>query len=213
MIQIHLKKYYKNYLFFLFIVLSYLISLLYSKKGMTIYYLVAISIFILGFSKTTFFKDLGLSFKIFLNKKIYSYLIPSIIISNVILFAITKYIMNDPNSAKESENILLLSLFFISLNSIRTFGEEFIFRGFLLIKDIKNNNLLFWILNIVQALLFSLIHSLFVDDLLSKFIFGSYVLVLSIYFGWLNRKFNSLFLSWVIHWINGIQTLIIAFLI
>lgn len=121
--------------------------------------------------------------------------------------------MNGDIVVEENETLFKLSLYFIFLNSIRTFGEEFIFRGFLLIKEFKNNNLLFWLLNIAQALLFGFIHSSFVDELISKIIFGMYALLLSTYFGWLNRKFDSLLLSWIIHWMNGIQTLILASLL
>ena len=126
---------------------------------------------------------------------------------------IIKYYMNGDIVVEENETLFKLSLYFIFLNSIRTFGEEFIFRGFLLIKEFKNNNLLFWLLNIAQALLFGFIHSSFVDELISKIIFGMYALLLSTYFGWLNRKFDSLLLSWIIHWMNGIQTLILASLL
>jgi membrane protease YdiL (CAAX protease family) len=112
------------------------------------------------------------------------------------------------NGKSDPLPILLLSFFFF--NSIRTFGEEFIFRAFLLIKVIHHNNFIFWGLNIVQAFLFSLIHYYFVNELSGKIVFGIYVFVLSAYFGLLNRKFNSVIPSWTIHWMNGLQTLLIV---
>jgi membrane protease YdiL (CAAX protease family) len=112
------------------------------------------------------------------------------------------------NSNSDPLNLLLLSFFFF--NSIRTFGEELIFRAFLLIKDIQSNNLIFWSLNIVQAFLFSFIHYHFAHELTCKIVFGIYVFVLSVYFGWVNRKFDSIIPSWTIHWMNGLQTLLIA---
>ena len=76
--------------------------------------------------------------------------------------------------------------------------------------EIKSKKILFWLLNSSQALIFCYIHSLFVDELISKIVFGGYVFILSIYFGWLNRKFNSLLPSWIIHWMNGILAIILA---
>jgi hypothetical protein len=181
-----------------------------NKIGLEIYYIIATIIFILGFTKYSVKKDLGLSFKLLKDRTFYYYQIPVIILSNLILFLIFKnsLVSEAQNSNKDSLFFLLLSFFFF--NSIRTFGEEFIFRAFLLIKDIKNNNLIFWGLNIVQAFLFSLIHYYFVHELTTKIVFGVYVFVLSVYFGWLNKKFNSIIPSWTIHWLNGLQTLIIA---
>jgi membrane protease YdiL (CAAX protease family) len=112
------------------------------------------------------------------------------------------------DSNKNPFSLLLLGFFFF--NSIRTFGEEFIFRAILLFKDFKRNNLFFWGLNFIQAFLFSLIHYYIADDLTSRIVFTVYVFFLSVYFGWLNRKFNSLIPSWTIHWMNGLQTLIMA---
>ena len=71
MIEIHLKKYYKNYLFILFVIGSFVLSTIYEKKGHTPYYVIAIVVFILGFTNFSFIKELGLSFKILKDKKTY----------------------------------------------------------------------------------------------------------------------------------------------
>ncbi len=211
MIIKHFEKYYKNYLLILFVIGSYILNTIYRKRGLDVYYIIALIIIILGFTKFTLIKDLGLSFAIFKNKKLYIFLIPTIILSNILLFLIKKYFIGGEIQLETNESILKLILVFLFLNSIRIFGEELIFRGFLLVKDFKTDYFLFWKLNIGQALFFSLIHSLFVDDLTSKFVLGSFTFISSIYFGWLNRKFDSLLPSWIIHWMNGIQVLIIAY--
>lgn len=210
MISKHLNKYFKNYIFIFFVVCSFVLYLASNKTGLEIYYIIATNIFILGFTKYSVKKDLGLSLKLLKDRIFYFYQIPVIILSNLILFLIFKntLVSEAQNSNRDSLFLVLLSFFFF--NSIRTFGEEFIFRAFLLFKVFKSNNLIFWGLNIVQAFLFSLIHYYFAQELTNKIVFGVYVFVLSVYFGWLNRKFNSLIPSWTIHWMNGLQTLIIA---
>ena len=210
MIVKHFNKYFKNYLFILFVIGSFIISKTFNKFGLELYYIIVIAIFILGFTKFTLIKDFGLTFKILKNKKLYYYLIPTILLSNIILFLIQKYYMGGEALLENSDPIFKSILGLLFLSSIRTFGEEFIFRGFLLIKEIKSKKILFWLLNISQALIFCYIHSLFVDELISKIVFGGYVFILSIYFGWLNRKFNSLLPSWIIHWMNGILAIILA---
>ena len=194
----------------LFVAVSFMLRLTFSKTGLEIYYIIAILIGILGFTKYSFNKELGLSFDLFRNSTFYFYQIPVIILSNLLLFLIFKdtIITEAQNGKSDPLPILLLSFFFF--NSIRTFGEEFIFRAFLLIKVIHHNNFIFWGLNIVQAFLFSLIHYYFVNELSGKIVFGIYVFVLSAYFGLLNRKFNSVIPSWTIHWMNGLQTLLIV---
>jgi len=206
----HLNKYFKNYIFIFFVVSSYVLYLASNKKGLEIYYIIATIIFILSFTKFSVKKKLGLSLKLLKDRTFYFYQIPVIILSNLILFLIFKNSLVDEaqNSNKDSLTLLLLSFFFF--NSIRTFGEEFIFRAFLLFEVFKSNNLIFWGLNIIQAFLFSLIHYFFAHELTNQIVFGIYVFVISVYFGWLNRKFNSLIPSWTIHWMNGLQTLILS---
>jgi hypothetical protein len=178
--------------------------------GLEIYYIIAILICILGFTKYSFNKELGLSFNLFKNRNFYFYQIPVIILSNLFLFLIFKDTLITDAQDGKSDPIPILFLNFFFFNSIRIFGEEIIFRAFLLIKVIQRNSFIFWGLNIVQAFLFSLIHYYLANELSDKIAFGIYVFVLSAYFGWLNRKFNSVIPSWTIHWMNGLQTLLIA---
>ena len=210
MISKHLNKYFLNYSIILFVICSYVLYLAFNKKGLEIYYIIVAVISILGFTKYSITKDLGLSFKLFKDRTFFVYQIPVIILSNLILFLILRNSMVSEvqDSNKNPFSLLLLGFFFFS--SIRTFGEEFIFRAILLFKDFKRNNLFFWGLNFIQAFLFSLIHYYIADDLTSRIVFTVYVFFLSVYFGWLNRKFNSLIPSWTIHWMNGLQTLIMA---
>lgn len=208
MIGKHLKKYFTNYLLILFIIGSFILYKSYDKQGHIVYYFISVAIFILKFTNLSFVENLGLSFKVLKNRKLYSYLIPTIILSNVFLILIQKYFMGEEVQIDNNNSFIKTILIFIFINSIRTFGEEFIFRGFLLIKEITINNLHFWLFNITQALIFSIIHSLFVEQSLSKIVFGAYVFTISLYMGWLNRKFDSLLPSWIIHWMNGLQALI-----
>ena len=211
MIIKHFEKYYKNYLLILFVIGSYILSTIYRKTGLHIYYIIALAIIIIGFTKFTLIKDLGLSFAIFKNKNLYIFLIPTVILSNILLFLIKKYFIGGEIQVETNDSILKLILGFLFLNSIRTFGEEILFRGMLLTPDFKKNKNIFWFINFSQAILFTAIHILFVDGLMNKLIFGLYVLLISIYFGWLNRKFDSIIPSSIIHWMNGIQALIIAY--
>lgn len=210
MISKHLTKYSKNYIYILIVACSFMLYLVYNKTGLEIYFIIATLIFALNFTKYSIIKDLGLSLKLLKDRTFYFYQIPVIIISNLILFLIIKESLNSESHNINKEPFFLLLLGFIFFNSIRTFGEEFVFRAFLLIKDIRSNNAVFWSLNIIQAILFSLIHYYLAHELTNKIVFGVYVFVLSVYFGWLNKKFNSIIPSWTIHWMNGLQTIIIA---
>jgi membrane protease YdiL (CAAX protease family) len=201
---------FKNNIYILFVLGSFILYSAFNKTGLEVYYIIAVLIYISGFTKYSIQKDLGLSFKLLKDKSFYFYQIPVILTSNLILFLILKNSFQCETHNSNSEPLSLLLLSFIFFNSIRTFGEEFIFRAFLLIKVIQSNNVIFWCLNIVQAFLFSLIHYYIAHELTSKIIFGIYVFILSVYFGWLNRKFNSIIPSWTIHWMNGLQTLIIS---
>ncbi len=199
----HLQKFYGNYIFLIFILFSFALAVIYKKENIYGYYIFAIVLFALLFD-SSYAKEFGFSIKVLLDRKLILYLIPSVILSNFLLACMNKYIPE--NGPLFNQNHMLLG--FIFLNSIRILGEETIFRGFLLIKSIKENNQTFWILNLTQAVVFSLIHAFFMDSLRGKIAFGTFVFALSIYFGWLNRKFNSILPSFIIHWMNGLQTLI-----
>lgn len=210
MISKHFIKYFKNYIYILFVVSSFILYKELNKTGLELYYIIAVLICILGFTRYSFWNDLGLSFVLLKNRTFYIYQVPVIIVSNLFLFLILKNSLNGETQNSNNDTFSLLLLSFLFFNSIRTFGEEFIFRAFLLIKNVQSNKFIFWSLNVIQAFLFSLIHYYIANDVTDQIIFTIYVFVLSIYFGWLNRKLNSIIPSWTIHWMNGLQTLIIA---
>jgi membrane protease YdiL (CAAX protease family) len=207
MVKMHFKKYCGNYLFLLFIIISFILATNFNKETIYAYYGIAVIIFLLGF-KSSYAKELGFSFKILVDREIILFLIPSILLSNFFLFIIDK-ISKDTGIPYNNSYLILGFIFF---NSIRILGEEIIFRGILLIKDFKIDNVYFWLANICQALVFSFIHASIPDNLISKIMLGCYAFALSIYFGWLNRKFNSILPSWIIHWMNGLQTIIFTYL-
>ncbi|MFZ4465053.1 MAG: CPBP family intramembrane glutamic endopeptidase, partial [Bacteroidales bacterium] len=210
MIYNHLIRYSKNYFLILFVSFSFILSLIFNKTGQQFYYILAAILIILGFTKYSFSVELRSAYKLLKNKAFYIYQLPVMFISNIILIVILKdYLIGEiQQSDSEPMYVYLLSFFFF--NSIRIFGEEFIFRAFLLMNEIKRNNFLFWTLNILQAFLFSIVHYFIAQELTNILVFTMYVFITALYFGWINRKFDSLFASWTIHWMNGLQTLIMA---
>ncbi len=210
MISKHLNTYFLNYFFILFVTGSFILRLAYNKTGLDLYYIIAAAVLFLSFTRYSVTRSLGLSFKLFRDKTLYFYLVPAIIFSNILLALITKNYMERVTDATSSDPIGIIIVSSIVFSSIRIFGEELVFRGILLIKDISSNKTLFWTINIIQGLLFGLIHYYIGFDVANPFVFAVYVFVLSVYFGWVNRKFNSLIPGWTIHMMNGIQTLVIA---
>jgi len=86
----------------------------------------------------------------------------------------------------------------------RTFVEELIFRGFLLLPFFSANAKAFWGANLAQAILFTGIHAMIPMPLLIKLLFILFLFCMSVYLGWVNRKFKSLMPSWILHWTDGI---------
>lgn len=189
MIKTRIPKLLPLYIILLFHVLSFLAhTYIYPRQGLKIYYIINTIFFtgmiVLKVDILKFFK--------WPNKTIvYSFII-AYLLSNLVLF----YVSDSVNSSDLKEIVINLLLF----GSIRTFGEELIFRGPLLIKKIQKNNILFWCLNILLASIFTFIHSTFMDDWL---IFTTYVFLFSIFVAWMNRKHGSLLPSWIFHWMNG----------
>ena len=205
--KISVIKNVERYLFILFIIVSYALYIFYEKEGLSIYYILASIMIFVGFFEKSFSEIIRLSFEVLNDKRLYLQLTPVIIISNLLLFFIIKnYIGFEPENY--NYNIILGFIFF---KSIKAYGEEIIFRSFLLIKVIQKNNIIFWLLNILQSVIFSYIHTLFVEELEVKIIFGSYVFVLSICFAWMNRKFNSVLPSTIVHWMNGLQAIVFVY--
>jgi hypothetical protein len=210
MISEHLTKYRSNYLLILFVGCSFLLRLVLNKTGLDFYYILAVILIILGFTRYSVANHLDFSCKLLTNKIFYIYQIPGVVLSNIILLLILKDYLIREIQTVESEPLHQYMLGFFFFNSIRIFGEEFIFRAFLLINVIKQNKILFWVLNFVQAFLFSIVHYFIAQDLTNKVVFAVYVFAAAFYFGWLNRKFDSLLPGWTIHWLNGLQTLLMA---
>lgn len=202
-----------DYLCLLFVIISFFLYNYENRQGLSIYYFLIISVFIiLKFSEEGFINFFGFSLK-GQRKKIGSFVFIiglTMIVSNVLLFKIKTIFLNSESAYKNYFDYDYLYTFLI-FNTVRIFGEELIFRGFLLIKEIKENNSLFWLLNFAQAALFALIHSFFIDEIIEKLVFTSYVFVFSVLVGWLNRKYSSLFPSWLIHLGNGLQNFIFIF--
>ncbi len=213
---LHPKYLLKNlfdYLFLLFLVISYILYTTEDRQGLSFYYFLIIPVFvILKFSKDGFINFFGFSLK-GQRQKIGSFVFMvglSMIVSNVLLFKIRTVFLDSGFAYKNSFDSDYLYTFLI-FNTVRIFGEELIFRGFLLIKKIKENNSLFWLLNFTQAALFALLHSLFNDEIIGKLVFTSNVFVFSVLVGWLNRKYSSVLPSWFIHLGNGLQNFIFIF--
>lgn len=202
-----------DYLCLLFVIISFFLYNYENRQGLSIYYFLIISVFIiLKFSEEGFINFFGFSLK-GQRKKIGSFVFIiglTMIVSNVLLFKIKTIFLNSESAYKNYFDYDYLYTFLI-FNTVRIFGEELIFRGFLLIKEIKENNSLFCLLNFAQAALFALIHSFFNDEIIEKLVFTSYVFVFSVLVGWLNRKYSSLFPSWLIHLGNGLQNFIFIF--
>jgi membrane protease YdiL (CAAX protease family) len=72
-----------------------------------------------------------------------------VLLSNIFLVLVDGLIINS-NTSVIHNNLFFRFIFF---NTVRILGEEFIFRGFLLIKDIKKDNTAFWVANIIQAVI------------------------------------------------------------
>jgi len=205
--KIYLRERNGNLLFLLFVLSSLYLSIVYKKENIHIYYLIAIIIAVFGIFFQNFNKALGFSINKLFNKRLTLFLLTSIIISNLLLILLYK--IYDDRGIPSNQNHLIIG--FVFFNSVRIFGEELIFRGFLLTNYIKRKKKLFWILNIFQAFLFGFIHTYATNGLASKISLGIYAFLLSVYFGWLNNKFNSFLPSWIIHWMNGLQTLLYAY--
>lgn len=213
---IYLRNNLKDYVFLIFLSLSYILYALLDEKNLFFYYLISFSLFsFLKFGKSGFMSILTPSFNELNKKKEYLYfgllVLFVCIISNILLFIIQSDLLFNPHFiTKDSFDNKYATKFFI-FNTVRIFAEEIIFRGFLLTKIIKNNTIAFWLSNVFQAVLFGFIHSYFVDGFYNKIIFTVYVILISIIMGLLNRKYNSLLPSCLIHWMNGIHNFIFIY--
>lgn len=203
-----LKRNLLNIGFLTFILISFCLYIIENRQGLFAYYMILTVVLVLLIIKRVEIFSISVlktSSGRYVNKWLFlsGLLLLSILISNILLFVIQSRFLNDHYTLKKHFDVKYAYVFFI-YNSVRVLGEELIFRGFLLINEIKKRKELFWVLNISQAILFSFIHSLFVDELIDKIVFTSYVFIFSVYAGWINHKFNSLLPSWLVHWMNGL---------
>lgn len=132
--KIYLKEFKGNFLFLLFVLFSLYLSIVYKKENINLYYLIAIIISVYGIFSQNFTKALGFSINKLVDKRLTLFLLPSIIISN--FFLILLYEIYDDRGIPSNQNHLFIG--FVFFNTIRIFGEELIFRGFLLIKYVKD---------------------------------------------------------------------------
>jgi membrane protease YdiL (CAAX protease family) len=213
-----LKNYTKNltdYLFLLFMGFSFWQCVKEDQTNILLYYFILVIIFVVvKGTKNGVTGVFTLHFKLQNGKKNYFagalLILASIIVSITILYLYDTKVENIHYNLRSHFDYKYAFMFFI-FNPVRILGEETIFRGLLLMGNIRNDNKLFWILNFVQATVFSMIHSLMVDDLTGKLVFTTYVFCFSIFVGWLNRKFNSILPGYLIHWCNGILRFIFLF--
>lgn len=207
----YIRKNLIDYLFILLLIISFYLYLNENIQGLFAYYVIIFGVMAaLKLTKEGFVNLCSLSFEKEQNKKFVSFvllIVTSILISNILLYIIQSRFLNEHYTTKKYFDYNFAYEFFI-FNTVRIFGEELIFRGFLLIESIRRDKRIFWWLNLLQAVIFSLIHSFFVEELTSKLVFTCYVFLFSIFAGWINRKYNSLFPSWIIHWANGILNFI-----
>ncbi len=204
-------KYLKNnlidYLFFVFVLISFYLYTISKETGLLYYYFaIILFISISKLSKFGFIRFINLNFTE--NKKeLLIHIILIILVSNFILLFIRTNFFVKILVFKNSFDINYGYHYFL-FSSIRFFGEELFFRGLLLIKDVKSDFKTFWFINILQSILFGIIHSLFVDEVLIKIAFFFYAFTLSIIMGLINKKYDSLLPSWLIHFANGFQNFI-----
>jgi membrane protease YdiL (CAAX protease family) len=211
----YFKKNLTDYLFLLFLGFSFWQCLKGNQLNILLYYVILFLVFIL--LKATENGVTGIFTLKFKHKNgKWSYfstaliMLASITLSVTLIFIVQSRFLNTHYAIKNNFDYNFAFTFFV-FNTVRILGEETIFRGFLLVDNIRNNNKLFWILNFAQAALFCLIHSTFVHELTGKLVFTTYAFFIAFLMGWLNRKYNSILPSWLIHWCNGILNFFFIF--
>lgn len=142
-----------------------------------------------------------------LSVKLFLSILPLILLNNVFLFVFEKSL--GERFTLRPFSLLILLKYLLNTGHIRTFGEELVFRGFLLSRDIKKDLRIFWAANIFQAAVFAFLHALIPVSVFHRLVLSLYIFSLSLVFGVLNRKFDSLFPSWIIHSTSGIFSLIL----
>lgn len=123
-------------------------------------------------------------------------------LSNTLLFSIQERLGTvdfyfEPATARE----LFRAAF---KGNVRTFGEELAFRGWLFFPRIRESARAFWAVNVMQALMFALVHASLPKPDPFRAALALYALFAALLWGWLNRRFNSLLPSWALHASSGL---------
>ena len=147
-----------------------------------------------------------------LTGKLFLSILPMFLFTNLYLIFLDKILGQKGVGAKSLTVVALLKTLFPS-GQIAKFGEELVFRGFLLAKTVSSNNNLWWAANVSQALVFAAIHALTIRiPLGTKIHFVVFVIALSLVYGLLNRKFQSLLPSAILHSTNGLVGSLLGFI-
>jgi membrane protease YdiL (CAAX protease family) len=145
-----------------------------------------------------------------LSGRLFLYILPVFLVSNVFLVILDLVLSGSAFKPRSfSMPALLNSLF--PIGQIRAFGEELVFRGFLLSKTVSGDKRTFWAANVTQTLIFTSLHALIPMALGPKIVLILFVVTISILYGILNRRFQSLLPSAILHSTNGLIQNLMSF--
>ncbi len=204
-----------NYFFIIYLAVSWVLLttileayFIKNKSNIVIYtILMCVVFFIFILFKRHPLKAMGLTFKNLLNGKMFLYILPFFLIANAYLIIHSVVFFDEAFIFRPDIGMNLFIKIFGG--PIRTIGEEVIFRGWLFIKpSVHENNRKFWKNNMIQAGIFTSIHALISFPRFYMWcIWVVFVFALSLAWGWLNRKFNSIWPSALLHSTNGLYRL------
>ncbi|MCF0186926.1 MAG: CPBP family intramembrane metalloprotease [Bacteroidaceae bacterium] len=106
------------------------------------------------------------------------------------------------NSSMQDMGMTGMTVFsFLTAGICAPIGEEMAYRG-IAMKYLKNGGASFAVANVIQALLFALVHLNLVQ--------GCYTFVMGLLFGYLAHKYNSVWVPVFVHMISNVSALIIG---
>jgi membrane protease YdiL (CAAX protease family) len=138
-----------------------------------------------------------------LSGRLFLFILPVFLVSNVFLIVLD-LVLNGTAFEPRSFSVRILLNALFPIGQIRAFGEELVFRGFLLSKTVSRDKKVFWAANVIQTLIFTSLHGLIPMPLGAKIVLILFVVTISILYGLLNRKFQSLLPSAILHSTNGL---------
>lgn len=141
--------------------------------------------------------------------KMLLYILPMFLFTNAYLIYLQKALGESP-AVKSFTVVALLKVLF-PFAHVAKFGEELVFRGFLLSRTVSANKKLWWSANVAQAVVFAGIHALVPMPLGTRIVFVAFVVALGLIYGLLNRKFQSLLPSAILHGTNGLVMNLMGF--